>query len=61
MASTYIEHFESEICPKCQKKMIFEVCGAIGMWVCFECKEFKKHYNSRFSQSLGKLINKILK
>jgi len=56
MANTSVYlNSEGERCLKCNEIMELSVCGAQGLWFCFECKEFKRKYNW-----LGKLINKFI-
>ena len=45
MSSTYAGEIEGKQCPQCHQGMKLMVCGALRMWTCFKCKEFKKEYN----------------
>ena len=55
MANTVIGFYRSKKCFKCNATMQLELGGALGLWVCFKCKQFKKEYNG-----LGKIIDKFL-
>ena len=55
MANTYIEEIEGEKCSQCHKEMELMICGALKMWTCFKCKEFKKEYNW-----IGRMVERLL-